>query len=160
MVNIAALKQMGDKPSEKPLVESDTPQPVRHTAQELKAYFLQNAQPLVKEYIDAALGKGELSSTNMAAREEVWSILKQLMVSSSDKLDMDINSAQDVLEAVSKGKCTFEEAQKLLDMYKQMSEIENKALFPTSGSNNTGFTINILGSAPVEQTVEVLEHED
>ena len=136
------------------------PKTVRHTAQELKQYFLDNAQPLVKEYIDAALGKGELQSTNMSAREEVWGVLKQLMLSSSDKLDIDINSAQDVLNAVSKGKCTFEEAQKLLEMYKKMKEIENVGVMP--GSTNAGFTINILGSQqsePIEvKQPEVIEH--
>ena len=153
MVNLAKFKE--------PEPEVKEPKTVRHTAQELKQYFLDNAQPLVKEYIDAALGKGELKSTNMSAREEVWGVLKQLMLSSSDKLDIDINSAQDVLNAVSKGKCTFEEAQKLLEMYKKMKEIENVGVMP--GSTNAGFTINILGSQqsePIEvKQSEVIEHE-
>ena len=152
MVNLAKFKE--------PEPEVKEPKTVRHTAQELKQYFLDNAQPLVKEYIDAALGKGELQSTNMSAREEVWGVLKQLMLSSSDKLDIDINSAQDVLNAVSKGKCTFEEAQKLLEMYKKMKEIENVGVMP--GSTNAGFTINILGSQqsePIEvKQPEVIEH--
>ena len=152
MVNLAKFKE--------PEPEVKEPKTVRHTAQELKQYFLDNAQPLVKEYIDAALGKGELKSTNMSAREEVWGVLKQLMLSSSDKLDIDINSAQDVLNAVSKGKCTFEEAQKLLEMYKKMKEIENVGVMP--GSTNAGFTINILGSQqsePIEvKQSEVIEH--
>jgi len=153
VVNLAKFKE--------PEPEVKEPKTVRHTAQELKQYFLDNAQPLVKEYIDAALGKGELQSTNMSAREEVWGVLKQLMLSSSDKLDIDINSAQDVLNAVSKGKCTFEEAQKLLEMYKKMKEIENVGVMP--GSTNAGFTINILGSQqsePIEvKQSEVIEHE-
>jgi len=152
VVNLAKFKE--------PEPEVKEPKTVRHTAQELKQYFLDNAQPLVKEYIDAALGKGELQSTNMSAREEVWGVLKQLMLSSSDKLDIDINSAQDVLNAVSKGKCTFEEAQKLLEMYKKMKEIENVGVMP--GSTNAGFTINILGSQqsePIEvKQPEVIEH--
>jgi len=152
VVNLAKFKE--------PEPEVKEPKTVRHTAQELKQYFLDNAQPLVKEYIDAALGKGELKSTNMSAREEVWGVLKQLMLSSSDKLDIDINSAQDVLNAVSKGKCTFEEAQKLLEMYKKMKEIENVGVMP--GSTNAGFTINILGSQqsePIEvKQPEVIEH--
>jgi len=135
---------------------------VRHTAQELKQYFLDNAQPLVKEYIDAALGKGELKSTNMSAREEVWGVLKQLMLNSSDKLDIDINSAQDVLKAVSNGKCTFAEGEKLLEMYKKMSDIENVGALP--GTAGAGFTINILGAQkeePIEvtQPTKVIDHE-
>lgn len=153
MVNLTKFKQ---PEVEAPKVEKQVT--VRHTAQELKQFFLDNAQPLVKQYIDAALGNAELKSTNMSAREEVWGVLKQLMLSSSDKLDIDINSAQDVLDAVSKGKCTFEEASKLLEMYKKMKEIENVGLAP--GSVAQGFTINILGSQKVEpQQTKVIEHE-
>jgi len=152
VVNLAKFKEP----------EVEEAKPIRHTAQELKQYFLDNAQPLVDEYIAAALGKGELSSTNMSAREEVWAVLKQLMLQSSDKLDIAIDSAQDVLEAVSKGKCTFEEGQKLLAMYKQMKEIENVGVVP--GSASGGFTINILGTQKaepltVEQPTKVIEHD-
>ena len=157
MVNLTKFKQ---PEVEAPKVEKQVT--VRHTAQELKQYFLDNAQPLVKEYIDAALGKGELQSTNMSAREEVWGVLKQLMLSSSDKLNIDISSAQDVLDAVSNGKCTFQEGEKLLDMYKKMKDIENVGLVP--GSAAAGFTINILGSqqaepVQVKQPIEALPHE-
>jgi len=145
----------------KPIAETTQPPPtIRHTAQELKSYFLDNAQPLVKQYIDAALGTGELKSFNADAREQVWSVLKQLMLNSSDKLDIDINSAQDVLTAVSKGKCTFEEGEKLLELYKKMSDIESNKMLPGSGSG-AGFTINILGSTPVAaEPMKVIEHEN
>ena len=135
-----------------------TKKSVRHTAQELKQYFLDNAEPLVKQYIDAALGEGTLASTNSDARMEVWDVLKTLMLQSSDKLDISIESAQDVLDAVSTGKCTFDEGEKLLNLYKKMKEINEVGLIPGAGAQ--GLTINILSAtktAPVE-VLEVLEH--
>ncbi|RLA58811.1 MAG: hypothetical protein DRQ89_14900 [Epsilonproteobacteria bacterium] len=96
----------------------DTKSPeVRATAQSLKKYFLTNAEPLLKQYIDAALGTGQLQSTNAGAREEVWEVLKTLMLQSSDKLDINIETGEDVLKAVSTGKYTLEEGEKLLRLY-------------------------------------------
>jgi len=133
---------------------------VRHTAQELKQYFLDNAEPLVKQYIDAALGSGTLASTNAGAREEVWSVLKTLMLQSSDKLDIEIKSAQDILDAVSSGKCTFEEAEKLLGLYEKMKKISTMDSVGALGNGTGGLTINILGGQPVVSATKVIDHED
>jgi len=141
----------------------DTKSPeVRATAQSLKKYFLTNAEPLLKQYIDAALGTGQLQSTNAGAREEVWEVLKTLMLQSSDKLDINIETAEDVLKAVSTGKCTFEEGEKLLSLYKKMKEINTVGLLP--GSGETGLTINILNApsdraSGAQKQSEVIEHE-
>ena len=141
-------------------MDNDKPA-VRHTAQQLKQYFLDNAEPLVKQYIDAALGTGTLASTNAGAREEVWHVLKQLMLQSSDKLDLNINNAEDILKAVSNGKCTFEEGDKLLSLYKKMSDIDNAGKLGVPGANN-GVTVIIQGSAQSQQIqpTRVIEHED
>lgn len=125
---------------------------IRHSAQELKQYFLDNAEPLVKQYIDAALGNGELKSTNADARTEVWDVLKTLMLQASDKLDVEITSAQDVLNAVSKGRCTFKEGEQLLDLYKKMSDIDNAGKLGSIGGG-TGLTINILSAPKTKEIV-------
>jgi len=132
--------------------------PIRHTAQELKQMFLEKAQPLVEQYIEAALGTGKLQSTNAEAREEVWDVLKKLMLQSSDKLDISIESAQDVLDAVSSGKCTFEEADKLLGLFEKMRKIETTGLL---GSSSTGgVTVNILATPQATEIKEVITHEE
>ena len=121
---------------------------VRATAQEMKQHFLDAAEPLVQQYIDAALGKEDFKSMNVGAREEVWDVLKKLMLQSSDKLELDIESAEDVLDAVSSGKCTFEEGEKLLNLYKKVKDIETAGILEGTG----GLTINILNhsdKAPV-----------
>jgi len=118
---------------------------IRESAQALKQHFLENARPLVDEYIGAALGTAKLSSNNAGAREECWDLLKKLMLQSSDKLDIQIESARDVLNAVSNGKCTIEEGEQLLKMYKQLKEIDTMGILSDSGSG--GLTINILSSS-------------
>lgn len=125
---------------------------VRASAQALKQYFLENAAPLVKQYIDAALGTAEIQSTNATAREEVWDVLKSLMLQSSDKLEISIETADDILTAVSQGKCTFEEGEKLLSLYKKLKEVNEVALIPGT-TEQAGLTINIL-QAPAITTVD------
>ena len=129
---------------------------VRKTAQSLKQKFLEAAAPLVDEYINAALGKGSLSSTNAGAREEVWDVMKKLILQASDKLEIDIQSAEDVLEAVSSGKCTFEEGEKLLNLYKKVKEIDNIGKLGVAGTG--GLTINIL-NANKDESANILTSE-
>lgn len=132
---------------------------VRQTAQQLKQKFLEDAAPLVQQYVDAALGVADFNSMNAGAREEVWGVLKQLMLQSSDKLELDIQTAEDVLEAVSQGKCTFEEGEKLLSLFKKVKDIETAGQLP--GGPGTGLQITILagdGNVKVEQP-QILEGE-
>ena len=132
---------------------------VRHSAQELKQFFLDNAEPLVKEYIDAALGKGELQSTNAGAREEVWQLLAHLMKQSSEKIDINIESAEDVIKAVTQGKCTMLEGEQLLKLYKIARDIETSGQIGQIGGGGGGLTINILSATqPQEIEAEVIEH--
>ena len=124
------------------------------TPQELKEHFLAVAQPLVQQYVDAALGYSELESTNKGAREEVWDLLKSLMLASSSKIDVELNSAEDVLKAVTDGKCTLEEGDALLAMYKKVVEINNPNGAVSGGG---GIVVNILGSATPE--LDVVENQ-
>lgn len=123
------------------------------TAQQLKQYFLDNAQPLVQQYIDAATGDGELKSTNASAREEVWDVLKSLMLHSSDKLELQIEGPKDIIKAVEAGKCTMKEADALLAMYKKVKEIEMVGQVPGDGKG--GFNIIIQTSSANRETLEV-----
>ena len=95
------------------------------TATFLKNRFLDAAYPLVDDYVNAALGEASIKSTNAGCREEVWSLLKELMLKSSDKIDIEIGSMRDILAAVESGKCTLEEGNKLIVMYKQVREAEH-----------------------------------
>lgn len=130
---------------------------VRVSAQQLKVSFLENAAPLVKQYVDAALGTAEFESVSSHAREEVWEILKELMLKSSDKLNLSLQSTKDVLDAVSSGKCTMKEGEELLKLFKQAKDIEIAGLSPNS-STSSGLTINInsgdLDQGPEPITVQ------
>lgn len=116
---------------------------VRVSAQALKVHFLNSAWPIVDAYIGAALGTEDIESLNSNCREEVWDLVKQLMIQSSDKLDLQITNVEDILKAVENGDCTFEEGDKLMSLYKKAKEIENHSGL---GGGGDGLTINILNS--------------
>ena len=117
---------------------------LRQTAQEMKQHFIESAEPLVQQYLDAALGVSDFTSVNAGAREECWDVIKKLMLQSSDKLEINIESAEDVIDAVSKGDCTFEEGEKLLSLYKKVKEIDTMGNIGVNGAG--GLTINILNA--------------
>lgn len=124
------------------------------TAQELKDHFMSLAWPLVGEYVNAALGHSELKSTSSACREEVWELIKTLMLKSSNKLEMQVDSPRDVIEAVSGGHCTIQEAEQLLAMFKQVQEIEN----PTNNeSGNNGVNIVIQSASENRAMIDTIE---
>lgn len=131
---------------------------IRLSAQELKAYFLKNAYPIVDQYIKAALGKEDLKSLSSDCRKEVWDLIKSLMLQSSDKLELNIESVEDILKAVENGKCTFEEGDKLMGLYKKAKEIEMSGKLGTISDGGGGIVVNIL-AAPVQSVplVPVIE---
>jgi len=134
-----------------------TDKDLRQSAQEIKQNFLERAAPLVDEYIDAALGLGELSSNNADARTEVWQLLSHLMKQSSEKIDIHIENAEDVIKAVTDGKCTMAEGKELLSLYKQVKDINTAGLL--TGAQEGGLTINILSAnQPIETDAEIIEH--
>lgn len=129
---------------------------LRHTAQQLKQKFLDAAEPLVEQYVGAALGESELKSTNASAREAVWELLSKLMIQAGESLELDIQSAEDVIKAVTAGKCTMEEGQALLKLYKTAKEIDQLDRIP--GGAGSGLTINILSTGNGASQTRVIEH--
>lgn len=93
-------------------------------AADIKAKFLELAAPLVDEYVGVALGTGNLSSTNASCRQEVWSLLRELIISSSEKINMEIGDIRSILKLVESGKCTVEQGQSLIEMYKKVRDTE------------------------------------
>ena len=129
------------------------------TTQELKSHFMEIAWPIVDSYVNAALGKEDLKSFNSGCREEVWELVKKLMIQSSDKMNLDIDNPRDILLAVENGECTFKEAEQLLDLYQRVKDIEQEGGAVNSG--NTGLLININTSSenqlPVPEEVTLIE---
>ena len=122
------------------------------TAQGLKDHFLKISQPLIDEYVNAAMGKGELSSNNTHCREEVWDVLKKLMLQSSEKLEiMEGGSPEAIISAVEQGKCTVAEGKELLGMYKQLRDIKD----PTGKGSGMALQININGVGSDADVIEV-----
>ena len=98
------------------------------TPQELKIKFLEQAEALLDDYMGSALGTSVSQSTNIHAREEVWDLLKKLILKASDKITLEAGSPEAILKAVETGKCTVSEARELLGMYKQVKEINQEQL--------------------------------
>ncbi len=124
------------------------------TPQELRKLVLENGEELVKQYIDAALGKGKFNSTNMGAREELWDTLKSMILKADDpvKNKIDIKEAQTILEHVADGKLTLEEGERLLSMYKTVKDIER----PQLEAGGTNITVVIQASDQSDAETKVI----
>jgi len=107
------------------------------TEHDLKEHFLATAKDIIDEYVNAALGKGDLNSNNTTCREEVWELAKKLILQSSDKIKIKTNDIQGVLDAVSNGECTLKEGKQLIEMYKTMQPEDKSKV-----------TVNVLGHVP------------
>lgn len=130
------------------------------SAQELKTHFMEIAWPIVDSYVGAALGTKELQSTNAGCREEVWELVKKLMLQSSDKLQLTVSNPRDILEAVGSGQCTIEEAQQLLTMMKQVSDIENPGVGASGGSALNVYIQTAAENKGEERALELSEGVD
>jgi len=131
---------------------------------ELRKIILESGEELVQQYVDAALGKGVFTSTNLMAREEIWSMLKSMMLKASDSMDkIDIDEAREILQHVTDGTITMSEGDKLLSMYKQVADIERPGSDGNSAPNIT-VVIQPAGSdvdiQPKLINQETLEHEN
>lgn len=91
------------------------------TPDQLREKFLEMAAPLVDQYVNAAIGKEDIKSLNVGCRNEVWELLKQIILKSTDKINIEVQEPMDILKAVEAGKCTLEQGQQLLDMYVQLT---------------------------------------
>lgn len=138
---------------------------ISKTSHAMKQIVLDNGEEIVQQYVNAALGISEFTSTSVIAREEVWKLLTQLMLESSDKLNLKVNDVNDILEAVTSGTCTIKEGKELIAMFKEIKAIESPSLgLPGgSGAGMLNITINTTGNSPEPITVtpsEAIEHED
>ena len=144
--------------AERLLAESDS---IRVTAQAIKVRFLSSAWPIVDAYVKAALGTEDIQSLNSECRAEVWDVVKKLMLQSSDKLELNISSVQDILKAVECGECTFEEGKKLMSLYKQAKEIEVAGMGTLDKSiDGRGLVVNILNTNEASEPMKVIENKN
>ena len=136
---------------------------VRKNAEALKRLLLEGSEELVKNYVDVALGRAELKSNNSEVRAEVWDALKQMMINSSDRIELDVQSAADGIKAVTDGKCTFEEGKQLMTLYESAKKIDVADKVGVAGGNS--FQVVVLTSAEASEAsgaseAKVLEHKD
>ncbi len=118
------------------------------TIEQLKEHFIRLAEPIIEEYVGAALGTRELKSTNASCRTEVWDLLKQLMLKASDVIPqnpkisgLSLNSTKDIMRAVKDGHLNVEQGKQLVSMYKVIAESE--AIGAVSGTKANLPVLNI-----------------
>lgn len=128
------------------------------TAQQLKQVLLDRGEEVLKEYIDATLGIKEPKSLNAGCRTEVWDLLKQLILRSSDVIKLEAGSPEGILAAVEKGQLTTESAKQLLSMYQQVKTINQTH---EDGKGGMVFNVMIQGSSVENKDVAIeIERSD
>ena len=139
---------------------------VRKIAQKLKSNLLESAEPLLKQYIDAALGDGELKSTNVEARTEVWGLVKHIILNAGDMLDIQVGTPEGIINAVASGNCTADEGRQLLSLYRQVSDIkaqENGAGLLSQGGGGLNITIMTNSQETAIEPIDItpkLDHKN
>lgn len=100
------------------------------TPTNLRKHFLFKAAPLIDNYINVALGKEVPISTNAQVQHEVWSVLKEIILTAKNpaplmniKGDTIEEQVSKILSMVSTGKCTLEEGQNYLALVQQGYEL-------------------------------------
>lgn len=95
----------------------------------LKNVFATKALPLLQNYLDAALGNDVLKSVDGDAREEVWELLKTMVLKADDRINVPIElqgSPDRILLAVENGFISIAEGERLMKMYLDLMKFETK----------------------------------
>jgi len=89
----------------------------------MRQHFLERASPMIDDMIDAALGEGRMKSNNALAQQEVWDILKSVIMQAEnpapllnlrgDSVDKQVDT---ILTKVSAGEITFNEAKEYMSL--------------------------------------------
>ena len=100
------------------------------TPTNLRRHFIYKAAPLIDNYINVALGKEVPISTNAKVQHEVWSVLKEIILTAKNPaplMDIKGHTIEDqvskILTMVSTGKCTLEEGKDYLALVQQGFEL-------------------------------------
>jgi len=95
---------------------------------ELKSKLLTEAEELLDNYINAALGKEALMSVDGGAREAIWELLTRYMTEADEHIQIPDGlrgTPEGVLTAVEQGMITIEEGERLLKMHLTIANINN-----------------------------------
>ena len=90
--------------------------------------FLEKAEPLLQEYVDAALGVKDLSSLNTGCRSELWDTLKKVILSAHEYAPSGIETEEDVFNAVLKGEITIHHGSVLMDLFLTMRKLREHSM--------------------------------
>ena len=91
----------------------------------LRAMFMDEAaEKLLKQYVDVIQHKDTFHSTDIKAREEMWSILKHAILSTKDADKQEFETTKDILNLVKSGKISPQEGKEYLMLMGIQNEID------------------------------------
>ena len=89
----------------------------------MRQHFLERASPMIDDMIDSALGTGRMKSNNALAQQEVWDILKEVIMHAENPAPLlnlrgeSVEKQVDtILTKVSAGEITFKEAKEYMSL--------------------------------------------
>lgn len=85
--------------------------------------FSELGEFLIDEYTSVIKGEGDFSSNSVKAREDVFDILKEVILKESDTKKIIATSTESVLKLLRRGKITLEEAERLMKIMQTDFEI-------------------------------------
>lgn len=96
----------------------------------IRRHFLHKAAPLIDTYIDVALGKKVPETTNLQMQNQVWEVLREIILSASDHapvIDLKGKTVDEqvskILELVSTGGIPIDQGKEYLSLVQQGFEL-------------------------------------
>lgn len=95
------------------------------TAADLRKHFMEEyAQDLLDLYGQAALGEGTFFKTINEARQGMFSTLQTMLQQAGDLQKLNAQSTKGVIDALSAGKITINDALKMMELLDKQANIE------------------------------------
>lgn len=121
------------------------------TVSDLREHVLKHAGVLVDQFLNMATGRPTAKASNSFVRSEVWGVVKELILTEGHKVNLECEATpMGIVTAVMQGKCTIDEAEKILALHGRANEIENGV----NGSNGDFPFIQFSVKQPDGHTLE------
>jgi len=124
-------------------------------ATELREHFLQEHAEEILRLYRARIDGQSLNTVDMSALDNMWQLLQSVIKAAKDKEIVETKSTSDIMQAVSKGRITVDEAKELMHLLKLQKDIDSE------GSSERQFPeFHYHMHTPTEEEVEALHKLD
>lgn len=100
------------------------------TSSELRTFFLERAHPVVESMTNSATGNTDVLQSGKAPHvdtpsyNKVWDLAKLIIADSNDIVKLELKTAEGCIDAVGKGKMTFDQAMQFMSLLEKKQDIE------------------------------------